>query len=82
MSGPTPDAAFISSVLDANPLFRRSVMDFMACLDAKRVLERTKPPMYETAAAYLGEVGLTLIRETGLPEAFIEACVAAQPPEE
>ena len=82
MTTPTPDAAFIESVLDAHPLFRRSVMDFMACLDAKRVLERTKPPMYETAAAYLGEVGRTLIRETGLPEDFIQACVANMPPQD
>jgi hypothetical protein len=70
------------SIMDANPQFRRAVTDFMMCLDAKRVLERRQPPVYETAAAYLEEVGLALIRETGLPEEFIQACVASMPPQD
>jgi hypothetical protein len=73
------DTAAWDRILDEHPQFRRTVTDFMMLLDARRVLEHHQPPMHETAAAYLEEVGRTLMVGTGLPDEFVEACIKVQP---
>lgn len=67
-------------ILDDNPLFAKTITEFMMLLDAAEVLGDLKPPMHEAAAQYLREVANGHIRQTTtLPEEFIQAMIAARP---
>jgi hypothetical protein len=76
------DLAAWNRFLENHPGLKRATTDFMMLFDAKRVLERHQPPMHETAAPYLEEVGRTLMRNAGLPDDFVQACIDHMPPHE
>lgn len=67
-------------ILDDHPVFAKAVAQFMTLYDAAQVLDELKPPNGELAAEYLKEIAGTIIRDTGLPENFIEAMIKARPP--
>jgi hypothetical protein len=66
--------------LEENPAFKRRVTQFMVLHDAVEVLADLKPPNFETAAAYLGEIANHLMDEAGVPADFVRAMVAGRPP--
>lgn len=71
----------VRKILDDHPLFAKTITEFMTLLDAAEVLDELKPPMHETAAAYLREVANGHIRQmTTLPENFIQSMITARPP--
>ena len=69
----------LQKLLDAHPEFKQTLTQFMMLYDAAEVLAEVQPPHASTAAAYLRAVADTLIRETGLPEVFLQAMIRTRP---
>lgn len=66
--------------LATRPGFERALRQFMVLHDAADVLDELKPPHGDTAAGFLREVGNDAIRDTGVPEDFLQAMIANKPP--
>jgi hypothetical protein len=74
---PTPQD--VMGFLDTHPAVDRPLRQFMALYDAAEALDDLKPPYGETAAAFLREVGLHVMRELGVGEDFVQALIASRP---
>lgn len=77
--GEAPGEA-IQAVLEENPLFRRTVEDFMILTDAADVLEQRDAPNAAIAAAYLRETARAIVHQAGLPDDFTDAMMSSRPP--